>query len=269
MSRSFHPRSPNPNIQSTITKKMTEMGDMAKKLAQAHSKWGSSQLETEEELDALKKGVDRMMGATAAVLLKQAGIDNNTATPFTLLDNACGMGPIASQIQATVPKEILKNSKIVCADLYENNTEVVKKIANLKKWVGVETAAADAQKSHFPDAAFSHPLPHPFPMFVNGKPEWTDVSGIEAELKAFGFRDIQIITASHAVPVHSGEDYIKLFGMMRDWVVKSYWSEESKERGRDMLDGHIVKHLNEKYGGKSWDTTWTMISVTCRKPSGV
>lgn len=79
-------------------------------------------------------------------------------------------------------------------------------------------------------------------------------------------RGREVRTVEHVVRIESAEDYLRIAGMMRDWMVQLYWSEESKEKAKGMLDDHIIRHLTEKHNGQGWDMTWTLILVTCHKP---
>ncbi|KAI1775531.1 hypothetical protein F4818DRAFT_416795 [Hypoxylon cercidicola] len=104
-------------------------------------------------------------------------------------------------------------------------------------------------RSCFEALPFDTPMPNPVPMTIHGKPQWADPDGVETELRARGFKNIQVKTVLHATPVHSAEDYLHTYRMMKDWMVNTYWSEESKSKAKD-LDEHIVKHLKEKYNGQ-------------------
>ncbi|OTA55946.1 S-adenosyl-L-methionine-dependent methyltransferase [Hypoxylon sp. EC38] len=122
-------------------------------------------------------------------------------------------------------------------------------------------------RSAFEALPFDAPMPNPVPMALHGKAQWTDSEGVENELRAYGFENIQVKTVPHIVRVYSADDYLKSYRMMKDWMVNTYWSEESKLKAKYMLDNHIVKHLKEKYDGQGWDLDWTVILATCQKPS--
>ncbi|KAI1373994.1 S-adenosyl-L-methionine-dependent methyltransferase [Hypoxylon crocopeplum] len=279
---------------------------------------------TDEELERIIAGSERIMKGPAGLLLTQAGLDESTNKPFTLLDNACGTGPIAAHLQDHVNKEVLSESKIFCADVNGNLVDILKRRVAKYGWTNVETTVVDAQHTEFADQSFSHvtvnfamhiipkpeavledamrvlkpggvfafnvwhkdnqgwspdmrscfdalpfdaPMPNPVPMAIHGKLQWTDLEGIEKELKTHGFENIQVKMAPHVVRVHSAEDYLKSYRMMKDWMVNTYWSEDSKQKAKDTLDEHIVKHLKDKYNGEGWDLSWTVILATCQKPS--
>lgn len=121
-------------------------------------------------------------------------------------------------------------------------------------------------RSCFEALPFDAPMPDLVPMAIHGKYQWTDPDGIEKELKAHGFENIQVKTVPLVTRVHNAEDYLNSYKMMRDWMVNTYWSEESKLKAKDMLDDHIVRHLKEKYNGQGWDLHWSVILATCQKP---
>ncbi|KAI3316665.1 S-adenosyl-L-methionine-dependent methyltransferase [Xylariaceae sp. AK1471] len=277
----------------------------------------------DEQLDKFIADSERIMRRPAGLLLAKAGLNASTSKPFILLDHACGTGPIAAHLQETIDRQVLSRSRMVCADVNDNLVDTLKSRAEKHKWVNVETAILDAQKSDLPDASFSHvtinfamhvipnpgevlqetmrvlqpggivaftvwhkdnsgwvpdmrssfetlpfeaPLPNPMPMAPNGKSEFVDPGLISEQLENYGFLDVKVQTVEHVMRVESAEDYLCSFGMMRDWMVKAYWSEESKEKASGVLDDHIVRHLTEKYNGQGWCLTWTLIIATCRKP---
>ncbi|KAI1098738.1 S-adenosyl-L-methionine-dependent methyltransferase [Jackrogersella minutella] len=108
-------------------------------------------------------------------------------------------------------------------------------------------------RSCFEALPFDAPMPNPVPMAIHGKPQWTDPDGIEKELRSHGFENIQVKTSSYIVCVHSAEEYLQSYRMMKDWMVNTYWTEDSKQKAQNMLDDHIVKHLKDKYNGQGWD----------------
>ncbi|KAI1346516.1 S-adenosyl-L-methionine-dependent methyltransferase [Xylaria sp. FL0043] len=278
----------------------------------------------DERLEKFIEDSERIMRRPAVLLLAQAGLDASTSEPFTLLDHACGTGPIAAHLQENVDKQVLSRSKILCADISANLVDTLKKRAEQHKWVNVETAILDAQNSGLPDSSFSHvtmnfamhlvpepeavlrdamrvlkpggslaftvwhkdnsawvpdmrssfealpfeaPMPDPMPMAPNGKTDFIDANLIPEQLRRHGFKDIEVRTVEHIVRVESADDYLRSFGMMKDWMMRTYWSEESKKKEKGMLDDHIVRHLTEKHNGEGWDLPWTLVLATCRKPS--
>ncbi|KAI0100923.1 S-adenosyl-L-methionine-dependent methyltransferase [Nemania sp. FL0031] len=278
----------------------------------------------DEQQDRLIADSERIMRRPAGLLLTQAGLDASTSKPFTLLDHACGTGPIAAHLQVTMDKQVLSQSKMVCADISGNLVEVLKKRAEKHEWVNVETSVLDAQKSGLAEQSFSHvtmnfamhivpdpdavlqetmrvlrpggtfaftvwakdnsgwvpdmrssfetlpfeaPMPSPMPMAPNGKYEFIDPELIPEQLRRHGFEDVTVQTVEHIMRVESAEDYLRAFGTMRDWMLQAYWSEESKAKAKGVLDDHIVRHLTEKHHRRGWDLTWTLVLVTCRKPS--
>ncbi|KAI1642369.1 S-adenosyl-L-methionine-dependent methyltransferase [Daldinia loculata] len=277
----------------------------------------------DEDLERTIAGSERIMRGPAGLLLTQAGLDESTSEPFTLLDNACGTGPIVAHLQDHVDSKLLLESKVVCADFNENLVSILKRRATKYGWTNVETAVVDAQHSDFLEQSFTHvtlnfamhvipkpeavladtmrilkpggvlafstwhrdtkgwspdmrscfealpfdaPMPNPVPMAIHGKLQWTDPEGVEEELKAYGFENVQVKAVPHVVRVNSAEDYLYNYRMMKDWMVNTYWSEESKQKAQGILDEHIVNHLKEKYNGEGWDLSWTAILATCQKP---
>ncbi|KAJ2986970.1 hypothetical protein NUW58_g4768 [Xylaria curta] len=254
----------------------------------------------DEQLDNFIADSENIMRPPAGLLLAQAGLDASTSKPFTLLDHACGVGPIAAELQTTVNKQVLAQSKIMCADINDNLVGALKRRVGKYGWGNVETSVLDAQKSDLPDESFSHvtvnfamhvipdpgaalqeamrvlqpggvfaftvwhkdnvgwvpdmrssfetlpfdgPMPSQLPMAPNGKSEIIDPELIPEQLTGRGFEGVKVRTMERTVPVENAAGYLRRFGMMRDWMVKSYWSEESQEKARDTLDDHICRQI--------------------------
>ncbi|KAI1652951.1 hypothetical protein F4813DRAFT_287321 [Daldinia decipiens] len=71
--------------------------------------------------------------------------DESTSEPFTLLDNACGTGPIVAHLQDHIDSKLLLKSKVVCADFNQNFVNILKRRATGYNWTNLETAVVDAQ----------------------------------------------------------------------------------------------------------------------------
>lgn len=121
--------------------------------------------------------------------------------------------------------------------------------------------------SCFEALPFEAPMPNPMPMAPNGKTEFIDPDLIPEQLRRYGFEEVEVRTAEHVVHMEGAEDYLRNFAMMKDWMMRAYWTEESKEKANGMLDDHIVRHLREKHNGQGWDLPWTFVLATCRKPN--
>ncbi|CAG9990483.1 unnamed protein product [Clonostachys byssicola] len=120
-----------------------------------------------KQYDALStlddEGVDRMirqseefMGGIARLLLEQAGLSSATATSFDLVDHACGTGPIAARLQETIQPDVLRQSRILCADVNQAFVDILTKRARKLDWINVETKVLDAQNSGMADGQFDY-----------------------------------------------------------------------------------------------------------------
>lgn len=101
------------------------------------AEWQSFLLQT---LQAISSPLARNM-------LTKTGLDASTAEPFTLLDHGCGMGVVAPVLMETVPRDVLKQSNILCADLSEKLVESVQGRIEKEGWVNCEANVVDAQVS--------------------------------------------------------------------------------------------------------------------------
>ena len=99
----------------------------------------------DNQLEEMIRTADVIMAVPARAILSGIGLDRAAApAPFALLDHACGIGPVAAQLQALDP-QVLAESRILCADFSENLVNHLKRRAVLKGWSNVEAATLDAQ----------------------------------------------------------------------------------------------------------------------------
>jgi hypothetical protein len=121
-------------------------------------------------------------------------------------------------------------------------------------------------RSAFESLPFNAPFGDPHPMSPNGKPQWTEAAGIEKELKAHGFENIKVHEVNQETRIESATEWLKMFGMMKKSIMTRFWDEETKAKAENMLDEHIIKHLEEKHGKQGWNISWKAMVATCRKP---
>ncbi len=171
-------------------------------------------------------------------------------------------------------EEVLRNSAehVVKHPLLMNGVETMRVLQPggtlaFTVWHKDNSGWVPDMRSSFEALPFEAPMPSPMPMAPNGKSEFIEPDLIPEQLRRYGFEDVEIQTAEHTMRVESADDYLHSFGMMKDWMMRGYWSEESKERASGMLDDHIVRHLTQKHNGQGWDLPWTLVLATCRKPN--
>ncbi|CAI6083980.1 hypothetical protein V2G26_020079 [Clonostachys chloroleuca] len=120
-----------------------------------------------KQYDALStlddEGVDRMirqseefMGGIARLLLEQAGLGSGTTTSFDLVDHACGTGPIAARLQEMIQPDVLRQSRILCADVNQAFVDILTKRVRKLGWINVETKVLDAQDSGIAGGLFNY-----------------------------------------------------------------------------------------------------------------
>jgi hypothetical protein len=86
-------------------------------------------------------------------MLAQMGLDENTNTPFKILENACGAGVVAPILQQIIKPEVLKQSSILCGDFSEPVIGLAKQRMEQEGWVSTEVAKVDAQVGN-PDPTY-------------------------------------------------------------------------------------------------------------------
>ncbi|KUI74009.1 Aklanonic acid methyltransferase DnrC [Cytospora mali] len=103
-------------------------------------------------LDSLKS----ISTPLAVKMLSQIDLGANTAVPFNLLEQGCGMGVVAPLLNETVPKEILERSSVMCGDVSGPMIDVVKKRIEKEGWINTRAEVVDAQNSGLPAESFTH-----------------------------------------------------------------------------------------------------------------
>lgn len=103
----------------------------------------------EADVDALSAPrmlelTDAVCAPLAAKMLQQTGFDA-VKKPFKLLDNAAGLGVVAAEVQKTINKDVLAQSRIISADFSEPTVEVVKSRIEREGWANTEARVVDAQ----------------------------------------------------------------------------------------------------------------------------
>lgn len=119
---------------------------MASKSVQELQKFfGSFSKDLDDEgQQAFIHDTDQIMLFPARKLIARMGLDQSTS-PFALLDHACGIGPLAAELQDQVDRKVLEESRILCSDVNANLVDILKLRAASKGWANIETAALDAQ----------------------------------------------------------------------------------------------------------------------------
>lgn len=80
-------------------------------------------------------------------MLGQIGLDENTTKPFRLVDNGCGSGVVAANLQRLIRPDVMKESSVLCGDFPETMVELVKERIESEGWVNTTAERIDAQVS--------------------------------------------------------------------------------------------------------------------------
>ena len=116
-------------------------------------------------------------------------------------------------------------------------------------------------------AALPFEAPFAMRMQTTAWGEWSNVNWVRRALEDVGLEDVRVEVLAHLQRVHGAADFVACFESMMRWVVESCWSEElRREHGMDEVKRLVRDHLEEKYGGRGWDVTWTSIIASGRVP---
>ncbi|KAK0620148.1 S-adenosyl-L-methionine-dependent methyltransferase [Immersiella caudata] len=106
--------------------------------------------------DVLLDNAQRVSVPLVTQMLNQIGLNEDTSKPFKLLDNGCGAGVVASELQRRIKPEVLQQSSILCGDFSQQVIGFVQKRINEERWTNTEASTVDAQKTNLPSSSFSH-----------------------------------------------------------------------------------------------------------------
>lgn len=98
---------------------------------------------------------------------------------------------------------------------------------------------------------------------------WSNVNWIRRTLEELGLEDVKVDVMAHLQRIQTADDFVAGFETMMRWIVNSCWSEDLRvEHGMEEVKKMVRDHLEEKYGGRGWDITWTSIIASARVPGG-
>ncbi|KAK0715216.1 S-adenosyl-L-methionine-dependent methyltransferase [Lasiosphaeris hirsuta] len=106
--------------------------------------------------ETLLDSARRVSAPLAIRMLDQIGLNKDTAAAFRILDNGCGVGVVASELQSMIKPEVLQQSSILCGDFSEPIVGLVQKRIEEEGWINTEMRQIDAQNIDFDAASFTH-----------------------------------------------------------------------------------------------------------------
>jgi len=97
--------------------------------------------------DVLLDHSHRVSEQLAARMLDQMGLTQETASPFNLFDNACGIGAVNFEIHRRIQPEVLQQSSILCGDFTEQLIVMTEKVSRDEGWINTKVKQVDGQVS--------------------------------------------------------------------------------------------------------------------------
>ncbi|KAJ3580119.1 hypothetical protein NPX13_g455 [Xylaria arbuscula] len=210
----------------------------------------------DEQLDKFIEDSERIMRRPAELLLKQAGLDAATSTRFAL--------NLVNTLKRRAEKEKWINVETAVLDAQDSGLPassfshvtinfamhvipdpgaVLQEAMRVLQpggtlaftvWHRDNLGWVPDMASCFEALPFEAPMLSPVPMAPNGKTEFIDPDLVPEQLRRCGFEDVEVQTAEHIVRMESAADYLRNFAMMRDWMMRAYWSEDSMEKAKGM-----------------------------------
>ncbi|KYK61364.1 hypothetical protein DCS_02506 [Drechmeria coniospora] len=130
---------------------------------------------------------------------------------------------------------------------------------------------SNGRRFWFPDmreafASFSFPgalLPDEMPMQMHDSGRWDDAAWIQTHLAAKGFEEVLVVVSEGSCRVEGADEWMRLFGMMMPFLMRTWWSEETRRaHDLDEVKKLVSRFLKNKYGDEGWEVSWEIISMT-------
>ncbi|KAL7812667.1 S-adenosyl-L-methionine-dependent methyltransferase [Trichoderma aethiopicum] len=111
---------------------------------------------------------------------------------------------------------------------------------------------------------FDAPMPQPVPMQMHHSGRWDDAAWVERHLaEDLGLTGVSVRESEGSYRFGSADEFMATFHMMVPWLMKTFWSDEVRERhSPEEVKGLVKRHLEEKYGGEGWSIGWRVICMT-------
>lgn len=104
----------------------------------------------------LLENAERVSAPLVVRMLEQIGLTADTTQPFRLVDNGCGVGVTAGELQRLIKPEVMKESSVLCGDFPEMMVGLVKERIESEGWVNTTAERIDAQSSGLETDSFTH-----------------------------------------------------------------------------------------------------------------
>ncbi|CAJ0541541.1 Ff.00g081020.m01.CDS01 [Fusarium sp. VM40] len=225
-----------------------------KTLKELYSNMGNGNLE-----DQMLYASRTMLPHLVKPLRLQMGITQQTSTPVTFLDNACGSGVLTEAVQQTLPKDVLEKSTFVCADAADGMVSVAKKRLDIGGWVNTEVKKLDATNTGLAAGSFTHVglglalhlIPKPDAVLADCKRilKPGGIFGATTFHKDNTFWLPDVRSAFESFPFHAPFPEVKMqMHDQGDWTNPAWIEEHLKEQG--FQDVNVTVH-SDKYLVKS------------------
>jgi hypothetical protein len=130
-------------------------------------------------------------------------------------------------------------------------------------WVGkgVASLASDGDAPPYPAwsefaSAFGH----------NKTEQWYDINYVVAEIEKAGFVDLRKSLYENKTTYKNAREFWALFGHIFQQLIRSFWSEEQREKWYPKLEGAMIKVLGEEFGDGEVTIDWSAWVIVSKKP---
>jgi hypothetical protein len=117
----------------------------------------------------------------------------------------------------------------------------------------------------FASFPFEAPFPTNFPLQMHDVGDWSSPAWVKSFFEEQGLRDVEVREVLGTVHVENAADYIKTFSIMLPWLIKTWWSEETRaQHPLEEVKELMRAFLEKKYEGKGWDLQFKTINASGR-----
>ena len=112
------------------------------------------------------------------------------------------------------------------------------------------------------EESFTTSMKNPQP----GDDQWTKPEYFEQQIRKAGFTDVKTVLHENQTRCKNAEEYLKVFTMVMNAILRNAWSQEDFERIEPHMQGAVVDELKRRFGDGEIVLKWEAYCITTKTP---
>ena len=96
--------------------------------------------------------------------------------------------------------------------------------------------------------------------------QWTKPEYFEEQIRKAGFTDVKTVLHENQTRCKNAEEYLKVFTMVMNAILRNAWSQEDLERIEPHMQGAVVDELKHRFGDGEIVLKWEAYCITTKTP---